>query len=102
MQSINASHPLASRYRLSRTSCLTSSSTNAQAPGSSNIFSNRGVVRLTRNELEKATADFDEAIRLEPARSWYYNQRAEAYRARGDYGRSEDDLARARALLARS
>ena len=51
----------------------------------------RGIAYRNKGELERASRDFDEAIRLEPSTAEYYHSRGNVMVARGDYERAFED-----------
>ena len=58
----------------------------------------RGSLRVARKEHDKAVADFDEAVRLDPASAAAFEGRGNAWKAAGNAARAGADLARAREL----
>jgi Tfp pilus assembly protein PilF len=52
-------------------------------------------VYLSIGNLDRAIADFDEAIRRDPKDAKVYDHRAMAYRTKGDVSRAEADHAEA-------
>lgn len=58
-------------------------------------YDNRAVEYAKKNEYDRAFADYDEAIRLDPRFSHAYSNRGDAWRARGDLDRALSDLNRA-------
>ena len=57
---------------------------------------NRGdAYRLRQNDLDRAIADFDQAIRLRPTFSIAYRDRGKARQAKGDVAGGAADLAEA-------
>ena len=48
--------------------------------------------------MEKAIADFDEAIKINPDFSWAFESRSKAYKAKGNLRRSLSDAQRALSL----
>jgi tetratricopeptide (TPR) repeat protein len=65
-------------------------------------YDNRAVEYAKKNDYGRAFADYDEAIRLDPAFSHAYSNRGDAWRARGDLDRALADLNRAIELDASS
>jgi tetratricopeptide (TPR) repeat protein len=55
------------------------------------LYSNRGVEYGKRGDLERAIADFDQAIKLNPKDSSLYNNRGLAWKAKGDLDRAIAD-----------
>ena len=58
-------------------------------------FVNRGLVYLSIEDYEKAIADFNDAIRLEPTVAGHYFKRGVAYERLGDYQKAADSFANA-------
>ena len=58
-------------------------------------LNNRGSAYLVKNSTDLAVADFDEAIRLDPAFANAYYNRAAAYRAKGELDRALADYDKA-------
>ena len=56
------------------------------------VYTFRGSVWLARQVLDKAIADFTEAIRLEPLYLQAYNNRALAWGAKKEYDKEIADL----------
>jgi tetratricopeptide (TPR) repeat protein len=55
-------------------------------------YYNRGIAyHRGKRDLDRAMADYDEAIRLDPGKPMYYNNRAVAYRAKGELDRAVAD-----------
>src|SRR5258707_10431689 len=54
-------------------------------------YSNRGVEWRAKGELERAIADYDEAIKADPQQSAAYNNRGIAYAAGSDYDKAIAD-----------
>ncbi|MGZ3361542.1 MAG: tetratricopeptide repeat protein [Xanthobacteraceae bacterium] len=52
----------------------------------------RGATYVERSDLDRAIADFSEAIRLDPRSALAYNNRGRAYREKGDDNRAIADL----------
>lgn len=61
-------------------------------------FFESGNAWYAKREYDKAIADYDEAIRLDPDYALAYMNRAAAYRTKGDTERAEADEARVREL----
>ena len=55
-------------------------------------FNNRGDAYIWKGNYDRAIADLNEAIRLNPKSSSAYNSRAVGYKAKGDYDRAVADL----------
>src|SRR5262247_2023572 len=55
-------------------------------------FNSRGLAYRTKGDFDRAIADFDEAIRLEPKNALLFNARGVAYSAKRDYGRAMADF----------
>jgi tetratricopeptide (TPR) repeat protein len=58
----------------------------------------RGVAYRDKGDMDRAIADFSEAIRLNPRLASAYRDRGVAYRAKGDHGRAVADQERATQL----
>ncbi len=56
------------------------------------IYTNRGVEYARKKEYDKAIADHDKAIKLDPKNALAYNNRGNAHAAMGDYGMAVDDF----------
>ena len=52
----------------------------------------RGIAYATKGDLDRAIADFNEAIRLDPKDAIVYRNRGKAYDAKGDHDRAIADL----------
>jgi tetratricopeptide (TPR) repeat protein len=52
----------------------------------------RGFAYIAKGEIDRAIADYDEAIRLDPNSGAIFNERGIAYKARGDFDRAIADL----------
>jgi tetratricopeptide (TPR) repeat protein len=52
----------------------------------------RGIVYKKRGDLDRAVADFNEAIRLDPKLAYPYNERGDSYKAKGDFDRAGADF----------
>jgi tetratricopeptide (TPR) repeat protein len=63
----------------------------ADDPKDSHAFTARGIVLAAQREPDKARADFDEAIRLEPRATLAYYHRANLAYGRGQYDKALDD-----------
>jgi tetratricopeptide (TPR) repeat protein len=61
-------------------------------------FNNRGNAYLNKRDLDRAIADFDEAIRLDPKYDRTYGNRAAAYRAQGKTAEAAADEKTAQSL----
>jgi tetratricopeptide (TPR) repeat protein len=59
---------------------------------SATVYAARGFSYCKLGEYEKAIADFDEAIRLDPEYFTAYNRRGNLYIVLGDYDRAIEDL----------
>jgi tetratricopeptide (TPR) repeat protein len=66
----------------------------AKRPGKSTAwaYNNRGFAWLEKEDLDRAMADFTEAIRLDPAYARAYHGRAIAWRRKGEFSRAMADL----------
>jgi tetratricopeptide (TPR) repeat protein len=62
------------------------------------LYHNRGVGYTLLNQLDRALADYSEAIRLDPSHARAYEARARVYLQRGDVVRSQADAERAAEL----
>jgi tetratricopeptide (TPR) repeat protein len=62
------------------------------------LYHNRGVGYSLLNQLDRALADYNEAIRLDPGNARAYEARARVYLQRGDLARSRVDAERAAEL----
>ena len=58
----------------------------------------RGVTYHSKGELEKAIADYTEAIRINPDHAKAYNNRGAAYEYKGEYDKAMADYAKAKEL----
>lgn len=67
-------------------------------PFTANAYSNRGLARYQKGDLEGAIADLDQAIRIRPTLAVAYLNRAAVQRANGDPAAAMKDLDRAVAL----
>ncbi len=67
-------------------------------PGSPEAFFSRGLCYFNEGDLDRAIADFTEAIRLKPDMAVAYFNRGHAYKENGDKDKAEQDYERARAL----
>ncbi len=56
---------------------------------------NRGLAYAVKGDLDRAIADFSEAIRLDPKDVWSYHNRGLAYAAKGDFDRAIADYSEA-------
>jgi tetratricopeptide (TPR) repeat protein len=61
-------------------------------------FANRGNAHRRKGDLQKAIADYTEAIRLEPKLAPVYQERAEVYRALGETNKAARDERKAQEL----
>ena len=52
----------------------------------------RGEAYCNKGEFDRAIADYDEAVRLDPTLAFAYSTRGEAYRMKGDYERAVSNL----------
>lgn len=59
------------------------------------IFTQRGLARMSKGDLQQAADDFDTAIRLDGESSWAYNARAVIWMQKGDVDRAIADYERA-------
>src|SRR3954451_17544471 len=58
-------------------------------------YSNRSGAYRLKGEHDRAIADYDEAIRLNPDQAFTYANRGAAYRLKGEYDRAIADLSEA-------
>ena len=65
---------------------------------SANAFLRRGFLHETRNEIDSAIADYNEAIALEPKHAVGYNDRGNAWCAKHDFDKAIADFDKAIAL----
>src|ERR1700722_18813971 len=56
------------------------------------LFNNRGNAWYSKGEYDRAIADFDEAIRLDPKGPFPYNGRGNAWASKVEYGRAIADF----------
>jgi tetratricopeptide (TPR) repeat protein len=61
----------------------------------SNIYYNRGITYQNKKDNERALADYDEAIRLDPKKDVAFNNRGRIYQAKGDHTRALADFSEA-------
>jgi hypothetical protein len=61
-------------------------------PQNAAIFNNRGIAHAKNGQLDRAIADFDEAIRLNPKDASAYENRGNAYDAKGQHNRAIADF----------
>jgi tetratricopeptide (TPR) repeat protein len=59
--------------------------------GRASAYNNRANARQAKGDLDRAIADYDEAIRLAPTLATTYNGRAAAWQAKGDLDRAIAD-----------
>src|SRR5215472_7723732 len=59
---------------------------------------NRGSIYLSKPDNDRAIADFDEAIRLDPGDARFFNNRGRAYSNKGQYDRAIADYDQAIAI----
>ena len=59
---------------------------------------NRGVVWHEKGDDDRAIADYNDAIRLDPNYALAYNNRAVAWQAKGDTARANADFDKAKSL----
>jgi tetratricopeptide (TPR) repeat protein len=64
----------------------------------SDYFTQRGIAYLGKQEIDRAIADFGEALRLYPRNVAALNNRARAWQAKGDTARANEDLEMAKQL----
>src|SRR5712672_690769 len=64
----------------------------------SDYFTQRGIAYLGKQEIDRAMADFGDALRLFPRNVGARNNRARAWQAKGDTARANDDLDAAKQL----
>jgi tetratricopeptide (TPR) repeat protein len=64
----------------------------------SDYYAQRGVARHGRKEIDRAIADYSEALRLYPGNVIALNNRARAYEDKGEKARAEADRAAAKRL----
>jgi tetratricopeptide (TPR) repeat protein len=65
------------------------------APSRARAYTNRGAAYLAKGELDRAIADYNHAIELDPKFAIAYNGRGSAYKDRGDLDRAIADYNRA-------
>jgi tetratricopeptide (TPR) repeat protein len=69
---------------------------NVRTPASrAMVYTMRGRVYQTKGELDRAIADYDEAIRLDPISAKAYSSRGTAYQTKGDRDRAITDYSEA-------
>jgi tetratricopeptide (TPR) repeat protein len=59
------------------------------------VYLNRGLAYQTKGDLDRAIADFNQAIQLDPKFAAAYNNRGVAYEAKGDLDRAMADVSQA-------
>jgi tetratricopeptide (TPR) repeat protein len=64
----------------------------------SDYFTQRGIAYLGKQEIDRAIADFGDALRLYPRNVAAFNNRARAWQAKGDTARANEDLETAKQL----
>ena len=67
--------------------------------GLSWAYYNRGNAYDDKGDVDRAIADYTEAIRLDPKFALAYNNRGNAYKAKGNSGRARADFDQANALM---
>jgi len=67
-------------------------------PNLSIAYSNRGAAYVDRGEIDKAIADCDRSIMLDPRSPGAYNNRGLAYAKKGDHARAIEDFTRSIAI----
>ena len=67
-------------------------------PGYVSALNNRGNVYIRKGEYEKALADLNEAIRLDPKYVYGYKSRGNLYERMGDKDRAAADRAKVKEL----
>ena len=65
------------------------------APVIASAYVNRGLVMIDRADHAAALADFDKAVRIDPANVWARYHRANEYESRGDLAAALADIAKA-------
>src|SRR5206468_2122896 len=60
-------------------------------PREGEFLNDRGAAYHAKGDLERAIADYDQAIRLNPKLAEPYNNRGSAYQRKGDFARASSD-----------
>jgi tetratricopeptide (TPR) repeat protein len=68
------------------------------APTNAAVFNNRGLAYFALNQYERAIADYDQAIALDPTDAFAFYLRAGTYEKVGDPSAARRDFRRAMAL----
>jgi tetratricopeptide (TPR) repeat protein len=73
-------------------------STSGNTPNNAEAYNDRGNAYYNKGEYDRAIADLNEAIRLDPNFVWAYNNRGNAYYNKGDIDRAIADYSEAMRL----